>query len=196
MEISDTLNSMNIQSSLTILLLIIANLTGCANDEQKVGQNFTLVTPSPIGPDSHPGAYLTRQGIVVWNNVYTGYFHPNKPASFYHDGTFVFVAPVPGETDWSPHSKLFVIGREGLPLMISERVLSQPSSLHEERQITCDVQSLSIVEKNIRVVFTCPKGNIAHDLTWDEIAKMLNEAETSGKVIRNKLGDYRVLPAK
>lgn len=177
-------------------------LLGCSEREQ-VGSGYTLVTPPTLGPDHHPGTSLHRRGKVVWDNVYVGYFSPHDASRFFHDGMFVFVGPLPGDTDWWTYSQLFAVRGGDTPVVLSERLLGQrlvvSNDLREMSSFA--VRHLTPTENGLRVEFQDSKGSttkatMTNDFTWTDVKRLLDEADRSAKIVHHKFGDYRVLPLR
>ena len=178
-------------------------LSGCST--QPLGNGYVLITGPDLGPDSHPGTTLYRGGRVIWDNVYTGYFYPHSPDKFYHDRIFVFIGPLSGDKVWRPSSILFAVRNGGTPLVLSQRVMKRPlfvpSHFSNEDIIALRVLHLTPTESGVKVEFEYYDESDAQvtkiiNLTWLEIEKLLDEADTSTKTEHYKLGDYRVLPLR
>lgn len=175
-------------------------LAGCSEREQ-LGGGYTLVTPPTMGPDHHPGTSLHRKGKAVWDNVYVGHFSPHDASEFFHDGMFVFVGPLPGDTDWWTYSQLFAVRGGDIPVVLSERLLGQRLVVSSDTRemSTFAVRHIAPVENGLRVEFedsagSTTKATKTNNLAWADIKRLLDEADTSAKIVHNKFGDYRVLP--
>jgi hypothetical protein len=178
------------------LIAVCLICLGCSERNQ-VGGGYALVTPFTMGPDHHPGTSLQRKGKLVWGNVYMGYFSGYQPAQFYHDGMFVFVGAVPGNTDYWLYPQLFAIRGSGPPVLLSERLLGEEydtsnGSSHYQ------VYNISPLQDGVRVQFTHSPGTVNHDtnsstLSWALVRNLLDDADSSSRLVRHKLGDYRVL---
>ena len=182
-----------------VIAMFCIMLAGCSKREQ-VGGGYVLVTPPTMGPDHHPGVSLQRKGKVVWDNVYVGHFSPHAASKFCHNGMFVFVGPVPGNTDWWIHSQLFGVRSAGPPVVLSERLLGKrlvvSSDMHEMSSFA--VRDISLIEGGVRVVFELGADDSTqttktNDLAWTDIKGLLDDADASAKMVRHRLGDYRVL---
>jgi hypothetical protein len=175
-----------------------AVLVGCS-ERERLGSGYVLVSPPAMGPDHHPGTSLHRKGKVAWGNVYIGYFSPHDASKFFHDGIFVFVGPLPGDTDWWTYSQLFGVRGGDIPVVLSERLLRQRLVVSSDMRemSTFAVRHITPAEGGLRVEFEYRAGsNVTktNDLTWAEIKRLLDEADTSAKIVHHRLGDYRVLP--
>jgi hypothetical protein len=183
------------------LLIAIAPVTliGCSRREQ-VGAGYVLVTPEAWNPDGHPGTALHYRGKAVWPNVYTG------SGKFYHDGVFVFSAPVPGGFsnsdgipmyDYSISPQLFAIRGAGPPVIISERIVADAL----DREKGCHLWQVTPADNGIRAEFEpCTgadhKAHIIRDVLWADIQSWAQEAEASGTNRVTPLGTFRVLPLR
>jgi len=183
------------------LALAIASFlfTSCS-EKEKIGGGYVLETSAAPGPDAHPGTSLHRKGRVVWDNVYVGYFGPKAASKFFHDGIFVFVGPLPGNTDWWTYPQLFAVRGEATPVVLSERLLGQRLVVSSDMRemSTFKVRQLISTEAGVRVDFeywadSNTKTAKTNDLSWAEIKKLLDEAESSSRVVHHRFGDYRVL---
>jgi hypothetical protein len=168
---------------------------GCS-ERNHVGGGYALVTPSTMGPDHHPGASLQRKGKVVWRNVYMGYFSGHQPAQFYYDGMFVFVGAVPGNTSWLS-AQLFAVRGSGPPVLLSERLLGEEFATSNDSN-PYEVDNIFPLQNGVRVQFTHSPGLVNHDtnsltLSWALVRNLLDDADSSSRLVRNNLGDYRVL---
>jgi hypothetical protein len=175
-------------------------LAGCSEREH-IGDGYVIVTPPAMGPDHHPGTSLHRKGKVVWGNVYIGHFSPHHTSKFFHDGMFVFVGPLPRDADWWTYSQLFAVRGADTPVVLSERLLGQRLAVSSDvRQMsTFAVRRITPAETGVRVEFeyrtdSNTKATKTNDLAWAEIKGLLDEAETSARIVHHRLGDYRVLP--
>ncbi|MCX5658325.1 MAG: hypothetical protein NTW19_01215 [Planctomycetota bacterium] len=186
-----------------IAFVMACVLTAGCSDREKLGEDYVLVTPSTMGPDSHPGTSLRWKEKVVWKNVYVGYFSPAESSQFCHDGMFVFVAPVPGNNDWWLYPQLFAVRGGKPPVVLSERLLGQRLSVsyRSGEMSTFSARAISPFKEGVRAVFEYQvdsnnKATKPIELTWAEIKQMLDEADTSARAIHHELGDYRVLPVR
>lgn len=174
--------------------------TSCS-ERESIGGDYVLMTPPTLGPDHHPGTSLYRKGNVVWKNVYVGYFSPNDASKFFHEGMFVFVGPLPRNTDWWTYSQLFAVRGGDTPLVLSERLLGQRLVVSSDmgEVSTFNVHQITPAENGVRVEFEYwadanTKATKTNDLTWTEVKRLLDEADTSGKIVHHRFGDYRILP--
>ncbi len=173
---------------------------GCSEREQ-VGDGYSLVTPATLGPDHHPGTALRYRGRTVWAHVFG--FYPDPATRFYHDGMFVFIANVPGTTDWWIEPQLFAVRGAGPPVVLSERLFGQPLVVSSISGVgsTYSVRHLSATDDGVRFVFAYwPDHNheatTTNELSWSSIKQMLDEAPASARLVRHQMGDYYVLPVR
>ena len=178
---------------------VLLALIGCSRRE-RVSSDYVLVTPERMNPDHHPGTALHYRGKEVWRNVYTGV------GKTYHDGIFVFSAPVPGGFsnndgipmyDYSISPQLFAIRGAGPPVIISERIFAD--TLDSQKRYT--VWQVTPIESGVRVEFEYwpdkdHKARMIHDAPWADIRSWVQEAESSAPKKATPLGTYRVLPPK
>jgi hypothetical protein len=184
------------------LAFVIASLrlAGCG-ERESLGDGYVLVTPRGTGPDAHPGTSLHRKGKVVWDNVYVGDFGHYDASKFFHDGIFVFVGPLPGNTDWWTHPQLFAVRDGDLPVVLSERLMGQRLvvSSDSREMSTFAVSRMTPLETGVRVEFeywtdSQTKATKTNDLAWPDIKRLLDEASASARTVHHRFGDYRVLP--
>lgn len=177
-------------------------LAGCSEREH-VGGGYVLVTPPTMGPDHHPGTSLRYKGQTVWEHVFG--FYPDPATKFYHDGMFVFIANVPDNDndDWWTRPQLFAVRGAGPPVVLSERLFKQPLVVSSVSGVgsTYSVRYLSTTGNGVRFVFAYwpdsdHETTTTNQLSWLNIKQMLDEAGTSARLVRHKLGDYRVLPVQ
>jgi hypothetical protein len=175
------------------ILLSIAcfGLIGCSEVEH-VGGGYVLVTPPKMGPDHHPGTSLERGHKVIWGNVYVSAFYPHPARLFLQDGIFLFVGPLPSEapsgTYWAPYSQLFAVRADGPPVILTERIAGiSPSA---SAPVVC---ALTLTNGAFEIYFE----HAGHRrVTSAELKQLLDEADTSGRLVHNDLGTYRELPSR
>lgn len=179
------------------LLLAIAlfSISGCSDREQ-VGFGYVLVTPESWNPDGHPGTALHRGRKVVWGNVYTGYFGPTPPSCFAHEGMMVFVGPPPVDDTWNSYPQLFAVRADGPPVVLSERLLQRRLAVFDRGHEASDfaVRHLALTNGGFRVEFEHNSITKTCDVSWADIKRLLDEADTSPRLVHHPLGDYRLLP--
>lgn len=176
-------------------------VAGCS-ERSELGDGYVLVAPARMGPDHHPGTSLHRKGKVVWGNVYVGHFSGYEAKQYYHDGMFVFVGAVPGNTDWWYYSQLFAVRGAGPPVILSERLLGERFAIsYDSRQYSSPfaVDNISPIADGVRVQFTHSPSTVNHDtnafvLPWARIRQFLDEADSSSRLVQHQMGNYRVLP--
>lgn len=185
-------------SRLTIAITCFV-LVACGDKEQveRISGGYELVTSATrLNPDYHPGTALRRGTKIIWGNIYTGYFQPAPANSFTHDGMMLFVGPVPDRDNWYVFSQLFAVRGDGPPVVLSERLLQKhlvASSIGNEGSVFA-VKSLSLVNGGFRVVFTQGAEITTREITWDDIKRLLDEADTKARSVHHHLGDYKILP--
>ena len=179
------------------LLLVIGLITvaACAKCE-RVGPDYVLVTPETLNMDGHPGTALYFKGKEVWSNVYGGY------GKYYHDGIFVFSAPVPATFtnqdgiymyDYSISPQLFAVRNAEPPVILSQRIIGE--ILESEKRYR--LWQITPIENGIRVEYKSDIGQQAHmtrDVSWKNIQSWVQEADASAPTEVRHLGVYRVLP--
>jgi hypothetical protein len=113
----------------------------------------------------------------------------------------VFVGPLPGNTDWWTYPQLFVVRPGNTPVVLSERLLGRRLvvSSDSREMSTFAVRHITPTESGVRVEFEYwADSNIeatkTNDLAWPEIKRLLDEADTSARIVHHGHGDYRVLP--
>ena len=190
---------MRLGTLLLLTTIALVALIGCSRREQ-VSSDFVLVTPKSWNPDGHPGTALHYKGAVVWPNVYTG------SGKTYHDGIFVFSAPVPdGSTnsdgipmyDYSISPQLFAIRGAGPPIIISERILADTLDSQKRYRLW----QVTPTESGLRTEFEYwpdkdHQARTIRDVPWADIRSWVQEAESSVPKKVTPLGTYRVLPLK
>ena len=178
---------------LLLLLLAVLTLAGCSRRE-RVSNDYTLVTPESWNPDGHPGTALHYKGKQVWPNVYIG------SSNSYHDGVFVFSAPVPtsdGQYSNSVSPQLFAIRGAGPPVIVSQRIIEDALEPNGHYRLW----GVTPTESGVRVEFEYwpdhdNKARTNRDVSWPDIQTWVKEAEASTPVTTTPLGTYRLLPPK
>ena len=181
-----------------LLAIGLVTLTGCGKRE-RVDSNYVLFTPESL-PDGHPGTALHYKGKEVWPNVYAG------AGKAYHDGIFVFSAPVPGGFtnsdgipmyDYSISPQLFAIRGAGPPVIISERIPADTLDSQKRYRLW----QVTPTESGVRAEFEYwpdkdHEARVIRDVPWANIQSWVQEAESSASKKATPLGTYRVLPPK
>ena len=192
-----TLGRSTMHRRLLNLLLAVALLTliGCSKRE-RVASDYVLVTPESWNPDGHPGTALHRGRHVVWGNVYTGYFHPASASSFSRDGMMVFVGLPPVGDNWYSYPQLFAVRGDGPPVVLSERLLHKRLAVFDHGHEASDfaVRHLVLTNGGFRVEFEHNSVIKTCDVSWPDIKRFLDEADTSARLVHHLLSDYRLLP--
>ncbi len=172
----------------------LVTLIGCSQHE-RVGSDYVLVTPQSWSPDGHPGTALYYRGKSVWPNVYTG------SGKAYHDGIFVFSAPVPDVLpnsdgrpmyDYAISPQLFAIRGAGPPVIISERIFNDTLNSQKSYRL----MQVTLAESGVRAEFEYQPDKTIRDVPWADIAKWVQEAESLAPKKTTPLGTFRVLPPK
>jgi hypothetical protein len=177
-------------------------LCGCAAEktQDRVSDDYVLVKPVPMNPDHHPGWGLDYRGKEVWPNVYVG------SVKIYHDGIFVFSAPVPGSVpnsdgiytyDYLISPQLFAIQGAGPPVILSQRIIADTLDSKKRYRL----RQMTPAESGVRVEFeyssdTEHQAHMARDVSWTDIQRWLQEADVYAPQGVSHLGVYRVLPIK
>ena len=179
--------------------IALAAFVGCSRRE-RVSTEYVLVTPESWNPDGHPGTALHFRGRAVWPNIYTG------SGKTYHNGIFVFSAPVPGGFsnsdgipmyDYSISPQLFAIRGGGPPVIISERIVADAL----DREKGCHLWQVTPIDNGVRAEFEpCTevgsKAHIVRDVSWADIQSWAHEADLSVTNRVTPLGTYRVLQSR
>ena len=178
-----------------LFAILLFTFIGCS-ERERVSSDYVLVTPTSWNPDGHPGTALRRRHKVVWGNIYTGCFYPSSPRNFAHDGMMVFVGPLPAEGDWDSCKHFFAVRGDGPPTVLDERLLQKPLTVLDNGNERVDfaVSSLAFTNGGFRVQFEHNAVTRTSDVSWADIKRFLDEADTSAKLVRHHLGDYRLFP--
>jgi hypothetical protein len=185
-----------------VWFIAVCSVFMSCSERTQVADGYVFVTPPTMGPDHHPGTSLHLKGKVVWGNVYLGYFSGYKPRQFFHEGMVVFVGAVPANTDWWYYPQLFAVRGSGPPVLLSERLLGERfATSYDSRQYSSSfaVDNISPTADGVRVQFTHSPGTVNRDtnafaVSWTIVRRFLDEADSSSRLVRHQLGDYRVLP--
>jgi len=171
------------------LVVPLTLLFGCSKPQQ-IGAGYSL-SKSEDTFGNRPLTSLHFRGSNIWPAVLSG-----SEQSF-HDGTFVFLAPVPGragdfETAMSP--QLFAIRESGPAVLISERIYGQPM----KRELPWSVENFvpSAAGLSVDIGLTQAGGSKARInrlVTWSEIERWLQEADTASVTNATPLAPYRIL---
>ena len=183
--------------SLLVMLLILVLITGCEN-RARLSADYTLVQPGTYLIDSgSPPCALYFKGHKAWRSVLFG------TGETCHDGIFVFMSTVPdSEGECTAYPEIFAIRGAGPPVVLSERILNQPfkAGNRDVAGSTYEVESLTPITNGVRVIFNVGVANngsdilVTNDLLWPQIETWMQEAQTTARLEKAPLGNYRVLP--
>lgn len=177
------------QSAHLVLVATLLALVGCSPKVhvRPVGSDYTLVWREPMNPDDHPGTALHYKGKEIWPNIYSVY------GCFTQNGMMVFVGPVPEIDGYWPYAQFFAVRGEGLPMVLSERLLQQRLSFSDDA-MPFEVRDLSFTNDHFRVEFKQGTNILTREFTWLDVKGFLDEGERSARLVQHRLADYRVLP--
>ena len=174
-----------------ILVAEMFLLTGCVPQARvkPLGSDFSFVQLVPMNPDHHPATTLHYKRKEVWPIVFDGYGY------FVQDDVVLFVGlvPQPGRNSSYPYQQVLAVRGGGVPLVLSERLLHQRLSFSDDA-VPFSVQSLSLINDQFRVEFKRGDEILTREFSWADVNQFLTEGESSGRLVRNRQVDYRVLP--
>ncbi len=171
------------------LVALLTSLPGCSKPQQ-IGPAYTLLK-TDAKFDNRPLFSLYFRGSIIWPAVLAG------SEQSCHDGTFVFLSPVPGRAgdfDAAVSPQLFAIREAGPAVLISERIYGQPM----QRELPWSVQNFLPSAGGLSVDFLSPQPGGAQSrvnrlVTWSEIDRWLLEAESASVEQATPLARYRLL---
>ena len=180
-------------SRFTFLLLLplvaLTFLAGCSKPQQ-IGAGYSL-SKSEDTFGNRPLTSLYFRGSNIWPAVLSG-----SEQSF-HDGTFVFLAPVPGRAgdfEKAVSPQLFAIRESGPAVLISERIYGRPM----QRDLPWSVENFAPSAAGLSVDLSVTqaggsKTRLNRLVTWSEIERWLREADSASTTNATPLAAYRVL---
>jgi hypothetical protein len=181
--------------SLFFLGCIAAALSGC---DKSVGVGGSYRISAPFSPDGqHHGNSLYYNEQKVCDNV---------AMQQYHDGTLIFM----GYVQETARNQLFAVSGAGPPVMLSERLVTDARAFVEPTMSGASkpganyhLENLTPTPQGVRARFFVTVDEITgadvyedHDLTWPEIAQLIQQGPKSGTLRNSKSGNYWFLAMK